>query len=102
MEESRDGGSFRGFRVRLKGREGDVVILSEKEKEMICENSEVFRGLIGGMDLNRGFEIELDGVEGLEGFKATIGLMREKNQNEMRWLTKIGVSGAIEILEVRN
>ncbi|KAJ4795263.1 H-BTB6+-+Bric-a-Brac+Tramtrack+Broad+Complex [Rhynchospora pubera] len=100
VEESRDGGSFRGFRVRLKGREGEVVILSEKEKEMICENSEVFRGLIGRMDLNRGFEIELDGVKGLEGFKATIGLMREAGRNEMRWLAKIGVSGAIEILEV--
>lgn len=102
MEESRDGGSFRGSRVRLKGREGEVVILSEKEKEMICDNSEVFRSLIGGMDLNRGFEIELDGVEGLEGFKATIGLMQETVQNEMRWLAKIGVSGALEILEVRN
>jgi hypothetical protein len=101
VEESRDGGSFRGFRVRLKGREGEVVILNEKEKEMICENSEVFRGLIGGVDLTRGFEIELDGVDSLEGFKATIGLMREIVQNEMQWLAKIGVSGAIEILEVR-
>lgn len=79
-----------------------MLVLSEKEKEMICDNSEVLRGLIGGMNLNRCLEIELEGVEGLEGFKATIGLMRETHQNEMRWLGKFGVSGAIEILEVRN
>ncbi|KAJ3671612.1 hypothetical protein LUZ60_007691 [Juncus effusus] len=99
VEELRDAGSFRGFRVRLKGRESEVVVLTEREKEMICRNSEVFRGLFGE-NLNRGFEIELDGLDGFEGFKATIGLMREKDGSEMRWLARLGVHRAIEILEI--
>lgn len=96
------GGRDFDLRLELRGRNGRILSL-ELDSEVIRSKSEVFAEKIevarrrsgpGGCCL-----IEVGDLGNLEAFRETIELMFEKDV--VRRLMKMGVSRAIDILEVR-
>lgn len=98
---SRDEVNLEAFDVRLslKGKNGGSLIL-ELGSEVLIANSPVFADLISDYRKNQSglCRIEVPGVENLNVFRDTIGLMFEDDiQKE---LLNVGVFRAIHILEV--
>ncbi|CAA2934187.1 Hypothetical predicted protein [Olea europaea subsp. europaea] len=99
--DSKDDGHSRIFDVRLnlKGKNGGSLIL-ELSSEVLIENSVVFGDLITecGKNLSGLCRIEVADVENLNVFRKTIEFMFDEDIEKK--LLKIGVFGAIGILEV--
>ncbi|XP_042471231.1 BTB/POZ domain-containing protein At2g13690-like [Zingiber officinale] len=89
--------------IILKGKDGNSLVL-ELDPAVLCENSAFFKGtlldssskLSDAGDVS--WKIEVSGLDNVDVFKEAIELMYEKDA--VRWLTKAGVSRAIDILEV--
>ncbi|KAJ3683483.1 hypothetical protein LUZ60_013710 [Juncus effusus] len=77
----KDGGNKRGFVVELA------------DREVLCENSEFFRGLIEN-------EMRVAEVDDVDLFREVIELMALSERDFMRALVKNGVSRAVDLLEV--
>lgn len=92
------------FCLILNGKDGNSLVL-ELDPAVLCENSAFFKGKL--LDSSRklsdagdvSWKIEVSGLDNVDVFKEAIELMYEKDA--VRWLTKAGVSRAIDILEVR-
>ncbi|XP_072965477.1 BTB/POZ domain-containing protein At2g13690 [Typha angustifolia] len=105
--ERRDCGGLRekslDLRLSVKGKDGRCLVM-ELDSKVLSRSSSFFAAMVldssrkisDAMEDCRG--IEVGGVEDMEVFRATIELMYEKDP--MRWLMKVGVSRAIDILEV--
>ncbi|XP_010911628.1 BTB/POZ domain-containing protein At2g13690 [Elaeis guineensis] len=102
-----DGACFRerssDLRLSLKGKDGRSLVL-ELDSETLCESSTFFASMVlnSGQKVSDALadcrKIEVTDVEDLGAFRETIELMFEKDA--MGWLMKVGVSRAIDILEV--
>ncbi|KAK9096335.1 hypothetical protein Sjap_021832 [Stephania japonica] len=104
-EEIKNCNGVYDVRLSLKGKNGECVVL-EMDSEVLVENSCVFAKLVSdcresssgcSADLCR---IEVPDVEKLSVYVETIELMFEGDP--MRRLVKIGVSRAIDVLQVWN
>lgn len=84
------------LRVRLKGRDGRLLVL-ELDSRVLCESSLFFKGMLMGS--RKKDEIVVEDVEDLGAFRETIEMMYENDL--MRWLMEAGVSKSIDVLEVR-
>ncbi|KAE8690075.1 BTB/POZ domain-containing protein [Hibiscus syriacus] len=91
------GGEAYDVRLNLKRKNGGVMVL-ELKSAVLASNSEFFAGLIAGSSGRKMCRIEVPEVENLGVFKETIELMFE--EDIAKRLVKIGVSRAIDILEV--
>ncbi|XP_023003526.1 BTB/POZ domain-containing protein At2g13690-like [Cucurbita maxima] len=94
-------------RLNLRGKNGGCLVL-ELNSEALCANSEVFSELIvkhkkdlasnGSPSRSKLCRIEVPEVDNLGVFRDTIELMFEDDIS--KWLVKVGVYRAIDILEV--
>lgn len=88
----------------MNGRDGGRLVM-EMDSGVLCASSSYFAGMVLRSRLKVAdvvkdcWEIEVDGVENLEGFRGMIEMMYDRD--EMSWLMKEGVERAIDVLEVR-
>lgn len=88
----------------MNGRDGGRLVM-EMDSGVLCAGSSYFAGMVLRSRLKVAdvvrdcWEIEVDGVENLEGFRGVIEMMYDRD--EVSWLVNAGVERAIDVLEVR-